>query len=85
AQEATEIRRTLANSHPDAYLPTLASALNNLAIQLGRTGRHDEGLAAAQEAAEIRRTLAETNPDAYLPNLANALNNLANRLGGAGR
>ncbi|MFF7833539.1 tetratricopeptide repeat protein, partial [Streptomyces rubiginosohelvolus] len=65
AQEATEIRRTLANSHPDAYLPTLASALNNLAIQLGRTGRRDEGLAAAQEAAEIRRTLADANPSAF--------------------
>ncbi|MFC8339838.1 tetratricopeptide repeat protein, partial [Streptomyces rubiginosohelvolus] len=77
AQEAVKIRRTLANSHPDAYLPDLATALNNLAAYLGEVGRHDEGLAAAQEAAEIRRTLADANPSTFGQALQKSLEMIA--------
>ncbi|MBS2966025.1 tetratricopeptide repeat protein [Actinocrinis puniceicyclus] len=77
--------RTVAEAAPDAYLPDLAMALNNLANRLAEVGRRNEALAPAEEAVRIRRTLAETAPDAYLPNLATALNTLAIRLAEVGR
>ncbi|KOV38174.1 hypothetical protein ADK60_02540, partial [Streptomyces sp. XY431] len=54
--------RALADANRDAYLPHLASALNNLSIRLGEEGRRAEGLAAVEESVAIRRALAETNP-----------------------
>ncbi|MFJ7207134.1 hypothetical protein ACIQWR_26815, partial [Streptomyces sp. NPDC098789] len=39
-----QIRRTLAQANPDAYLPDLAMSLNNLAVQLAEIGRLDEAL-----------------------------------------
>jgi hypothetical protein len=48
--EAAEIRRRLAEAAPDAYLPDLASSLNNLAIRLSEVGRRAEALAPATEA-----------------------------------
>ncbi|MDQ1289318.1 MAG: hypothetical protein QG622_2884 [Actinomycetota bacterium] len=77
--------RRLAESHPDTYLPDLASSLNNLSNRLGDLGRREEGLAAVQEAVTLRRRLAEAHPDAYLPDLAMSLNNLSVRLGDLGR
>ncbi|MFJ6775298.1 hypothetical protein ACIQOV_30775, partial [Kitasatospora sp. NPDC091257] len=85
AQEATDHYRTLTATNPDAYLPDLAGALNNLAVNLGELGQHKKGLAVAQEATDHYRTLTATNPDAYLPDLAGALNNLAVNLGGLGQ
>jgi len=76
AKEAAEIRRTLAQSDPLAFLPKLAGTLNNLGAMLSNLGRREEALAAAKEAAEIRRTLAQSNPQAFLPELAASLNNL---------
>ncbi|MFF8769123.1 tetratricopeptide repeat protein, partial [Kitasatospora sp. NPDC015120] len=81
----TDRYRTLAEANPDAYLPGLASALNNLSNRLGEVGRRAEGLTAVEEAVAIRRTLAEANPDAHLPDLAMSLNNLSVRLGEVGR
>jgi hypothetical protein len=52
------IRRTLAQTRPDAFLPDLAKILNNLGIRLSELGRHEEALAATEEAVTIRRTLA---------------------------
>ncbi|MFE2174392.1 tetratricopeptide repeat protein, partial [Kitasatospora sp. NPDC059462] len=77
--------RLLAEANPDAHLPDLAGALNNLAVQLADVGRRQEALAPAQEAVQLRRTLAQANPDAHLPKLAMALNNLAIRLADVGR
>ncbi|MFF4779097.1 tetratricopeptide repeat protein [Microtetraspora fusca] len=70
---------------PDAYLPALATSLNNLSVRLAEVGRREEGLAAIQRAVEIRERLAEANPDAYLPALATSLNNLSAQLGEIGR
>ena len=72
----TDILRQLADANPDAYLPDLASALNNLGVRLAATGQQQAALAPAREAVAIRRQLA----DAYLPDLASALNNLGVRL-----
>ncbi|GAA2650730.1 hypothetical protein GCM10010425_74240 [Streptomyces spororaveus] len=85
ATTLTRRYRSLAEANPDAYLPDLASALNNLSVCLGAVGRRDEGLATVQEAVTIRRSLAEANPTAYLPDLASALNNLSVRLGAVGQ
>ena len=70
AQEAVTIRRRLAETAPDAYLPDLADSLNNLANFLADAGRREEALASAQEAITICRRLAETAPTTYLPDLA---------------
>ncbi|WP_331742860.1 tetratricopeptide repeat protein (plasmid) [Streptomyces sp. NBC_00868] len=84
-QTLTDRYRVLAEANPDAYLPNLAGALNNLSLRLGETGRREEGLAAIEEATSHYRGLAEANPDAYLPDLAGALNNLSNLLSEVGR
>ncbi|MFJ2751992.1 hypothetical protein [Streptomyces sp. NPDC087297] len=85
ATTVTRRYRTLAQTNPDAHLPNLARALNNLSNRLGEVGRHEEGLAAVEEAVGHYRTLAKANPDAHLPNLARALINLSVRLGEVGR
>jgi hypothetical protein len=71
--------RRFALIHPDAFLPDLATSLDNLGVGLSNLGRGEEALAACQEAADIRRHLAESRPDAFLPNLAMSLNNLVHR------
>ena len=43
-QEAVTIRRQLADTDPDAYLPGLAMALNNLGAQLADTGQRHAAL-----------------------------------------
>ena len=75
------------SGNPAAYLPALASSLNNLGIRLSETGNRREALGPAQEAVDIRRVLADPesgNPAAYLPDLASSLNNLGIRLSETG-
>ena len=67
AQEAVDIRRQLAQSNPEAFLPDLAMSLNNLGNRLSDLGRRDDALVPAQEAVDIRRQLAQSNPEAFLP------------------
>ncbi|MFE5902176.1 hypothetical protein ACFQ67_32885, partial [Streptomyces sp. NPDC056488] len=81
AETLTSHYRTLAGANPDAYLPDLAKALNNLSLRLGEVGRRAKALAAIEEAVRYYRALAEANPDAYLPDLARSLANLSARLG----
>ncbi|NVB36648.1 tetratricopeptide repeat protein [Pseudenhygromyxa sp. WMMC2535] len=80
AKEAVSIRRQLARTRPDAFLPHLAASLNNLGNRLSELGDHEQALEAAKEAVSIRRQLVKTRPDAFLPHLAASLNNLGNRL-----
>jgi hypothetical protein len=56
---AVAIRRTLAAARPDAFLPDLAMAFNNLSADLADLGRPEEALAAKQEADAIQRRLDE--------------------------
>ncbi|MEU2616530.1 tetratricopeptide repeat protein, partial [Micromonospora sp. NPDC007271] len=79
------LRRELAAGNRDAYLPNLATSVNNHALRLAEAGRRDEALAASQEAVDLYRGLAAGNRDAYLPDLATSVNNHAVRLAGAGR
>ncbi|MGW2397445.1 tetratricopeptide repeat protein [Kitasatospora sp. NPDC001664] len=85
AEAITNRYRTLVVASPDAYLPDLAGALNNLSNRLAEVGRRAEALAVCEEAARHYRTLVSASPDAYLPDLAMALNNLSVRLGEVGR
>ncbi|MFD0260199.1 hypothetical protein ACFVH7_18230, partial [Kitasatospora indigofera] len=85
ARTLTERYRKLAEANPQRHLPDLATALNNVSVQLGEVGQEEAGLAAIREAVDIRRTLAQANPDTHLPNLATALNNLAVQLGQVGQ
>jgi tetratricopeptide (TPR) repeat protein len=85
SQEAVDIHRRLAQTRPDAFLPDLATSLNNLGNRLSNLGRREEALAASQEAVDIYRRLAQTRPDAFLPYLATSLNNLGGDLSNLGR
>ncbi|MFI6079106.1 tetratricopeptide repeat protein [Actinoplanes sp. NPDC051343] len=85
AEDAASIYRRLAEAHPDAYLPNLATSLNNLGTCLAVLGRREQALAPAEEATGIYRRLAEAHPDAYLPDLATSLNNFGACLARLGR
>jgi tetratricopeptide (TPR) repeat protein len=78
-QEAVEHYRRLAQARPDAFLPDLATSLNNQSNRLSELGRREDALAAIQEAVTIRRRLAQARPDAFLPDVAMSLYNLALR------
>ncbi|MXQ65734.1 tetratricopeptide repeat protein, partial [Actinomadura rayongensis] len=83
-EEAVQIRRTLADANPAAFLPDLAGSLNNLSNQQANTGDRAGALASIEEATSLYRTLADANPAAFLPNLATSLNNLSNQQANTG-
>ncbi|MEV4847449.1 tetratricopeptide repeat protein [Micromonospora matsumotoense] len=85
AEESAGIYRRLAGANPAAYLPALASSLNDLGLWLWGLGRREEALAPSEEAAAIHRRLVEADPAVYLPALAMSLNNLGIWLSGLGR
>jgi tetratricopeptide (TPR) repeat protein len=84
-QEAADLYRDLARANPQAFLPDLATSLNNLGNRLSDLGRREEALKATQESVDIRRKLAEQNRQAFLPDLAMSLNNLGRALSALGR
>jgi len=63
SEEAVAIRRRLAEARPDAFLPDLATSLNNLSNRLGELGRQEQALAASEEAARLRGPASETRMD----------------------
>jgi tetratricopeptide (TPR) repeat protein len=75
-EEALVLYLTLAQQNPAAYLPYLATTLNNLGLLYGDTQRLEEAEQAYQEAVQTYRDLAQQNPAAYLPDVAMTLNNL---------
>ena len=83
--QAVTAYRDLAAARPDAFLPDLATSLNNQSNRLADLGRREEALTAIDQAAAIRRDLAAARPDAFLPDLAMSLNNQSVRLAGLGR
>ncbi|MFF0537111.1 tetratricopeptide repeat protein [Streptomyces coelicoflavus] len=85
AQTIVSRYRAFAKSAPEAHLPDLALALNNLSVRLGAAGRRGESLTVAQESVDSYRALAKANRALYLPDLATSLNNLSAGLGEIGR
>jgi tetratricopeptide (TPR) repeat protein len=69
--------RELAKANPEAYLPYVATTLNNLALLYSATQRMKAAEEAYREALSTYRELAKANPEAYLPYVATTLNNLA--------
>ena len=67
-EEAVQLYRELAAANP-AFLPDLASALNNLGIRYSEVGRRQDALPPTEEAVQLYRELAAANP-AFLPDLA---------------
>ncbi|WP_460363384.1 tetratricopeptide repeat protein, partial [Actinocorallia lasiicapitis] len=85
SHQARNLYRELAGLSRDAYLPDLATSLNNHAGLLAEIGRRAEAVPVSQEAVDLYRELADLSRDAYLPNLATSLNNHAARLAEIGR
>ncbi|MGH8590414.1 MAG: tetratricopeptide repeat protein [Gammaproteobacteria bacterium] len=75
-EEALKIRRKLAETNPETYLPDVAGTLNNLGILHSDQNRMGEARQAYEEALKTYRELAKTNPETYLPYVAMTLNNL---------
>ncbi|HET8681204.1 MAG TPA: hypothetical protein VFM54_04945 [Micromonosporaceae bacterium] len=64
-------------ARPDAFLPDLATSLNNLSIRLGELGRREDALTAIEEAVHIRRQLAVRWPGVYQQQLDESVEVLA--------
>jgi len=76
-REALGIRRTLAQTNVDAYLPDVATTLNNLANIHRAMRRSEEAEQSYTESLAILGNLASANPKLYLPKLAGTLHNQA--------
>ncbi|CAF0693564.1 tetratricopeptide repeat protein [Candidatus Methylacidithermus pantelleriae] len=84
-QKAVNLHRELAEENPQAFLPSLATSLNNLGTYLSALGQREEALAATQEAVDLYRKLAAQNPQAFLCHLASSLTNLGGMFANLGR
>lgn len=76
-EEALKIYRDLAEENPKAYLPDVATTLNNLANLHSDNTEYEKASEEYEEALKIYRNLVKENPKAYLHYMANTLNNLA--------
>ena len=72
-EEVLEMYRQLAEVNPQAYLPNVATTLNNLAALYYTRDEFSLAQPAYEEALQMYRQLAEVNPQAYLPNVATTL------------
>ena len=70
-------KRKVAESQPEAFLPSLAASLSNLGTAQDALEQREAALFSTREAAHIYRKLTESRPDAFLPYLAHSLNNLS--------
>ncbi len=70
AEEATEIRRRLAERHPSAYKSDLARSLHNMACTLAVFGRKERAAAVYEESMALRKTLAQDGQLSSIADLA---------------
>ncbi|WP_371645763.1 tetratricopeptide repeat protein [Streptomyces sp. NBC_00597] len=82
--EAVDLGREL-SERSEAFLPLLASALNNRYADLRAADRGEEALGAATETVDILRRVAATRPEVARPELARNLMNRAVCLSDLGR
>ena len=75
-EEVLQALQELAQQNPEAYLPEVATSLNNLGVLLSDTNDLKKAQDYYEEALQIRRELAKHNPEEYLPDVATSLNNL---------
>ncbi len=76
-QEALQLCRSLAAKNPEAFLPNMATTLNNLGILHYAQNAFGPALEAYQEALSIYRRLAKASAEDFLPDVAMTLNNFA--------
>ena len=62
---AVDLYRVPAELNGEAYLPHLATSMNNLANRLAAAGRYERALILAREAAAPYHDQARTNPDVF--------------------
>ena len=79
-EEVLQALRELAKKNPEAYLPDVATSLNNLGVLLSDTNDLKKAQDYYEEALQIRRELIGKNPEAYKPDVATTLNNLGSLL-----
>jgi tetratricopeptide (TPR) repeat protein len=75
-EEALQIFREFAQKNPEAYLPDVATTLNDLGVLDRDQKRMEEARKELDETLQIRRELVQKNPEAYLPDVAETLNNM---------
>ena len=85
AQQAVDLRRTLAAARPEAFTPDLARSLNNLANRLSDLGQREAALATAQEAVALLAPFFLRLPAAYAQWMAICLRGLLKRLEACGQ
>ncbi len=85
ASEAVTAYRDLAAARPDAFLPGLATSLNNQSGCLSGLGRREEALASASEAVTAYRDLAAARPAVFASRLKSSLSIMADLLESAGQ
>jgi tetratricopeptide (TPR) repeat protein len=84
-RESVELRRTLADARPDAYLPNLARALSDFGSLLHVVARRDEALEVAEEAITSIKTFFERHPEAFGAWMETLLNTYEEYCEAAGR
>lgn len=72
--ELLQIRRQLAQGHPELFLPEVARTLSQLATLDRSRNRLQEARQGFEEALQIFLQLAQTDSDAYLPEVVRTLN-----------
>jgi tetratricopeptide (TPR) repeat protein len=84
SEEAVRLHRKLGGHNADAFLPELASALDNLSHTLCDSDRREEALAASEEAVRLYRKSTATS-DAFAQEFVAALDNLSHLLSNVAR
>ena len=75
-RESLKIRRKLAKTNPQTYLPSVANTLNSLGVLQDHINAHELAETSFKEALSICKELAKLNPQTYLPHVAKMLNQL---------
>ena len=75
-ERALELRRAMAPQNPAAYLPDMATTLNNLGNLDRLENQPKEARRHYEEALQIHRQLSQENSEPFPPDLAVTLNNL---------
>src|SRR5262249_60366487 len=65
SQEAVDIRRRLAQTRPDAFLPDLARSISVMSDALAALDKHEEAARAATQALEILAPFVEGYSQTY--------------------
>ncbi|HBH53426.1 MAG TPA: hypothetical protein DDY91_16190, partial [Planctomycetaceae bacterium] len=76
AEEGVVIRRTLAATRPDAFLPDLAMSLNNPGNRQSVLGQREAALLSSREAVRLYLGFSRAFPERFLQSLLTATRGL---------